>query len=168
MYTGPGGEQAVGNDAAFCLLVSCSQRKRLVEQPISALELYDGYYYRIIRKLMREGHFSASIDIIIISTKYGLLQPSDPILPYDWKMTARRAAEIRDEVLAELAPVFGEKRYQEVFVNLGRHYLRGIEGFDSLLPDATKVIYAGGGIGRRGSQMKKWILSKSKVDSEDP
>jgi len=156
----------MGNDVAFCLLVSCSQRKRLVEQPISALELYDGYYYRIIRKLMRGRHFPANIDIIIISAKHGLLRPSDSILPYEWKITARRAAEIRDKVLVELAPVFGEKRYQEVFVNLGRHYLRAIEGFDSLLSDATKVIYARGGIGQRGSQMKKWILSKSKVNSE--
>jgi hypothetical protein len=160
-------EYTAHNNAVYCLIISCSQRKHSTEEPVSALELYDGFYYQIIKKLLREGHFPANINVVIISAKHGLLRPSDPILPYDQKMTARRATEIRDQLLAKLDFAFSEKQYQEVFVNLGRHYLRAIDGFDSLLPDETKVIYAIGSIGKRGSQMKKWILSKGEVDSED-
>lgn len=153
-------KRPIDKTTASCLLLSCSQRKRSAEQPIGALELYDGYYYRIIAKLMRESSFPTNLDIIIVSAKYGVLRESDTILPYDQKMTAHRAAEVRDKVLGQLEFAFRNRRYQEVFVNLGRNYLEAVFGFEALLPDTVRVIYAEGGIGQRGSQMKRWILSK--------
>jgi len=148
------------NGASFCLLLSCSQRKRSVKQPTCALELYDGYFYRIIRKLARQGCLSSNIDIVIVSSQYGILQPWELILPYDQKMTTRHAIEMRKAALAKLAEIFDGRQYREVFVNLGRLYLEAIAGFEALLPDTTTIIYAKGGIGQRGSQMKQWILSK--------
>jgi cytoplasmic iron level regulating protein YaaA (DUF328/UPF0246 family) len=166
VFSGLGEKCAVDNDTAYCLFISCSQRKRSAKQPVSALELYNGFYYQIIKKLMREGRLTTNIDILIISAKYGLLLPSDLILPYEQKMTACRAAEMQDRVGQQLASVLKDRQYQEIFVNLGRDYLSAIVGFESLLPEATKVIYAKGGIGQRGAQMKRWILAKNKELSD--
>jgi hypothetical protein len=79
VFTGLGEKRGVDNDTAYCLFISCSQRKHSAKQPVSALELYNGFYYQIIKKLMREGRLTSNIDILIISAKYGLLLPSSRI-----------------------------------------------------------------------------------------
>ena len=57
----------------YLLIISCSDRKIQTLGCLPAFELYDGSFYRILRKAIREGYFPNNLDILIISPKYGLL-----------------------------------------------------------------------------------------------
>jgi hypothetical protein len=58
----------------YLLIVTCSQRKRSDLELLPALERYDGIFFRILRKALREGHWSGTLEVLIISAKYGLLE----------------------------------------------------------------------------------------------
>lgn len=140
------------------LILSCSERKRRVHRPSPAIEVYDGPYYRIIRKLMREGRFATTVDIFIISAMYGLLRSKDLITPYERRINAILAKAMRADVLASLQRAFSEHNYREVFINLGADYRLCVSGLREILAPDASVLYARGGIGQRGSQMKAWLL----------
>ncbi len=49
------------------------------------------------------------------------------------------------------------KKYENIFINVGNDYKLAMDGFDKNMPKNTKLIYADGKIGERLSQMKKWL-----------
>lgn len=151
----------------YCLIISCSDRKHETPKPMPALEVYNGYSYRILKKLMREGRFPQSVDILILSAKYGLLKPEDKILSYDLKMTKARAEEIREQILDKLASQLTHRRYSQIFINLGKDYLPVISGLKERIPTKPKFVFAEGGLGQKGSEMKQWLLKKLANNATD-
>ena len=145
---------------ANLLILSCSDRKVKGTIPMPALERYDGVNYRVIKKLKRDGKFPKDLDIVIISARYGFLEPDDLIEYYDQNMTEERALELRPDVLASLEEFLKDRNYEEIFVNLGKTYLLALNGFKKFLSDKTKVIYAEGGIGQKMKKMEEWLESK--------
>jgi hypothetical protein len=139
------------------LILSCSQKK--IKSPIflPAIERYDGPSYKVLRKIMRNSNYNNSLDIAIISAKYGLLQPNENIEDYDLKMNKEIAESIRNKVVQNLRKQILNKNYENVFVNIGSNYMLAIDGFNKNLPRNTKLLYADGKIGKRLSQMKKWL-----------
>lgn len=138
----------------YLLLVSCSQRK--IESPgaVYAMYRYDGPTYRTLRKRYRDGRFPDNLDVLIISAKYGLLQWREPILNYEQKMTAARADELRPFIQERLKEIVAVQQYDQVFINLGKLYIRTLEGFHWGL---TSTMEASGGIGLKTQQMKAWL-----------
>ena len=59
------------------LIVSCSKIKKNLKQG-PAVNIYDGPYYRILRKSNL-----SNIDVKIISAKYGLIDSNSLISPYE-------------------------------------------------------------------------------------
>ena len=59
------------------LIIGCSKRKRQLQEA-PAIEVYDGPYYRMLRKAKLE-----AVDISILSAKYGLIDYKTKISPYD-------------------------------------------------------------------------------------
>jgi len=141
----------------YGLILSCSQRKRITERPMRAIDLYDGYYYRILRKLFREG-YGQSLDIRIVSAKYGVIGPRDQISWYDTRMTRQIADHMHFETVAQLSRWIDQGKYPQVFINLGAEYLRAIEGLEQRVLPSVQLVFANGGIGSKGAQMKTWIL----------
>jgi len=141
------------------LIISCSNAKLKDIKPIPAMELYDGINYKVIKKLKREGKFPKNLDVIIISAKYGFLEPDDLIEYYNQKMNKKRALELHDDILQKFKVFLQDKSYNEVLVNLGTEYVMAIEGFEKLFDKNTKIAYTTGGIGQKTSEMKDWILS---------
>jgi len=78
----------------FLLIISCSGRKDKTEGRISAIDRYDGVYYKVIKKLRREDKLPENLDIVIISAKYGFLKPDDLIENYDMRMDEERAKRL--------------------------------------------------------------------------
>jgi len=60
--------------AKYLLIIPCSKRKTAPPRvKVSAINLYDGPFYRIIRKAFRESGKPDNLDIMILSAKYGLI-----------------------------------------------------------------------------------------------
>lgn len=137
------------------LIISCSQRKVKSPELLPAIDRYDGPTYRILRKLRRENRFPRKVNILIISARYALLHYNEPIIDYDLPMTIRRADQIAPVIQSELRGLLNLKpRYEQIFINLGKVYMRTLEGFHWGL---VSTIEASGGIGLKNSQMKAWL-----------
>jgi len=139
------------------LLVSCSKRKRPLKGRTPAIDLYDGPQFRLLRKYLDV----PNLDIYIVSAKYGLVESSEYIEFYDQKMTAKRAEELRESVVQTLNSVLEQNHYSEVLINLGRDYLRALDGFREKLVynHNCKIVIVEGRVGKRLKKMKKWLES---------
>jgi hypothetical protein len=123
----------------YLLIVTCSQRKRSNRELLPALERYDGIFFLILRKAQREGYLPDKLDVMIISAKYGLLEPDTAIETYDQRMTVAQAKQLKPVVAPLLTQRVAAQPYAEIFLNV----------------DAT------GGIGQRARQMRCWLLEKT-------
>lgn len=138
------------------LIQSCSATKNKVETPVPALELYDGYFFRIIKKAVRAGRFERGIDILIISAKHGVVEPDDEITYYDQRMNTERAAELNDSVVDTIAEKTVENQYEKVWINLGKDYLPAVDGIEHAV-DAPVMYIDGDGIGMKGKRLKHLV-----------
>lgn len=137
------------------LIQSCSKSKIEPSEPVPALELYSGYYYKIIKKAKREGKFDSNIDICILSAKHGLIDSDANLSFYDQKMDSERALELRNEVKEALKNRLNTHRYDEVLINMGQSYREAIQGIEDEIDIPVRVIE--GKLGERGHKLKQRI-----------
>lgn len=140
------------------LVQSCSATKNQVTEPTRALDVYDGYFFRIIKKAKREEAFESDIDICILSAEYGLIDAEDEITTYDRRMTTSRAEELRDQVTDAIHKRIEKNRYDEIVLNLGKEYLQAVDDL-SERSDIDISTVQGGGIGEKGKQLKRFVRS---------
>lgn len=141
----------------YLLIIPCSKRKAgLPGAKIPAIDLYDGPFYRIIRKAFREHGKPDSLDIMLLSAKYGLIAHDEVITKYDQKITISRAKALSSPVRARLKDELKGNRYEKVFINLGKLYMLALDSSKDLL-DEQKVCCASGRIGERMQQLRDWI-----------
>lgn len=141
----------------YLLIISCSKRKAsLPSAKVSAIDLYDGPFYRIIRKAFREHGKPDNLDIMILSAKYGLITHNEIVIDYDQKLTISRAKALSSPVRARLKDVLKGNRYEKVFINLGKLYMLALDSSKDLL-DEQNVCCASGRIGERMQQLRNWI-----------
>ncbi|MDX2198602.1 MAG: tRNA-guanine transglycosylase DpdA [Phycisphaerae bacterium] len=131
------------------LLIACSATKRPVRAP--AIQLYDGVNYRVIRKMLSESGWPPGLVIKILSAKYGLIDPTTIIDPYEQRMDEATALRLRNSVTNKLTKL---NAFESVFVNLGADYLAAVADLRSIFPEA---ICAQGGIGMKMNAMKRWL-----------
>jgi hypothetical protein len=67
----------------YLLLLACSARKSAQTGPVRAIDLYDGVNYRVVSKAKRDGFWPTTLQLVVVSAKYGLLDPQTFIEPYD-------------------------------------------------------------------------------------
>lgn len=135
------------------LIVACSGRKNSERSPAPALHLYDGVNYRVLRKSLLARGWPPGLQIKILSAKYGLIDATTLIEPYELRLDKVKAAAIREKTLAELRKV---QSPETVFVNLGEDYLPAVEGLERVFPQ-SKIIFAPGAIGMKMRAMKRWL-----------
>ncbi len=140
------------------LLIACSNRKLRTKGLLPAIERYDGVTYRVIRKAQREGYFPKSVDIKILSAKFGLIDADTPIPHYDRRMDKERAKELLPQVKRQLTRFFRRAKYSEIFINLGKDYLLATGNIADIAGQKTIVKYALGGIGTKAQTMKTWLV----------
>lgn len=144
------------------LIQSCSATKQDVEKPVQALDLYDGYFFRIIKKAVRADRFQSELDIIIISAKHCVVEPDDKIRNYDQRMDIGRAEELNEAVVDAVADKVAEEGYEKVWVNLGKDYLPAVDGLESAVEVPVNYI-EGCGIGMKGKRLKHLVSSGRSV-----
>lgn len=147
------------------LVQSCSATKQDVENPVEALDLYDGYFFRIIKKAERTGRFQPGLDILIISAKHGVVEPSDEIGYYDQRMDTELAEELNTDVVAAIADRVEENKYQKVWINLGKDYLPAVDGIEATI-DVPVDYIEGCGIGMKGKRLKHLVTSDQSVPAQ--
>lgn len=138
------------------LIISCSDRKRDIDNPAAAAKIYDGPYYKMIRKMFREGKKFENLHIMIVSSKYGLLCPYDLIEKYDQKI---REDNITDncKLNRQLNEFLKCRDFDEILVSMGKPYYASIKDTVSL----NNHKFVEGRIGIKLSKTKKWMISKS-------
>ena len=144
------------------LIISCSQRKISTPGMLPAIERYDGPTYRTLRKSREDGG-TPNMHILIISAKHGLIGCQKSIEAYDQRMTPARALQLRDATQSILKACLAAVPYDEVFINLGKSYMKTLVGFHwgPLLP-----LKASGGVGQKTAQMKAWLQRISQAPGE--
>ncbi|AGN01168.1 hypothetical protein L593_06095 [Salinarchaeum sp. Harcht-Bsk1] len=123
-----------------------------------ALDLYDGYFFRIIKKALRADQFQPGLDMIIISAEHGVVETDDKIGYYDRQMDTDRANELNDEVVGEIAEKVAGNEYDKVWVNLGADYLPAVDGIEAAVDIPVHYI-EGCGIGMKGKRLKHLVSS---------
>jgi hypothetical protein len=131
------------------LLVSCSAKKNTVAGSVPAWHLYDGVAYRVLKRALRADEWPEDLDIVILSAKYGLIEPDAVIETYDEIMTPDRAQRIQHVVHGKLARLVESRPYEQLLVFAGQDYLRALRLSPIWLPRRLIVEIAGGGIGRK-------------------
>lgn len=144
------------------LVQSCSKSKNQDARGCQPLELYDGYFFKIVKKAKREGALRDDLEICILSAKYGLVDQTDSIDHYDREMTGERARQLRPEVLANLESRVAAHDYETVLLNLGRTYRSAVEGLSERV-DTPVTTIEGGGIGEKGQQLKQLLRTDCTV-----
>lgn len=155
----------MGEGSRYLLLLGCSERK--FEKPglVRAKNLYDGVFYRVVRKSKRGGYWPDA-QVVILSAKYGLIDSQALIEHYDLRMTPERARALQTQVGAELDALLVQCQFDEVFVNLGKNYLLALVASQELPQLGERVRYARGGIGERMAQMKGWLIRVAQEGGE--
>ena len=140
----------------YLLILGCSNRKKSVQNKVKPLELYDGVNYRVLKNFFKRYGKQENLEILIISAKYGLLKMDDMIEYYDEKMTIQRANILHDSIMKKLKEFLKGKKFDEVHLNIGKTYLKAIEGYEDLF-HGSKIIYDSRGIGSKMQSMKRWL-----------
>lgn len=138
------------------LIIPCSKTKIWSEIPLPAIERYNGYFFKILKKNRK-----SNMDVLILSAKYGLLNEDEKTLYYDKKMNLTIARELEIQVYNKFFEDVDLGEYKEICVNLGRYY---IDCFSKTLSDIKEsfmgeVITFHGGLGERGCAMKNWLIN---------
>ena len=145
------------------IIVSASSRLReKPTEPIPAIQRYDGIFFRVLRKLLRDGKLR-EFDILIVSEKYGLLSHKDKIShhaahPGPWgslSLDEKAVNGIRKENLKKLKKIVN--KYSEIYVNLGREYMKLIGGFEEFT--RSKITFGvGTGLIPKAAHMRECVL----------
>lgn len=145
------------------IIVTTSYRVSDEKSPIPAIERYDGVYFRLLKKYKREGKLR-NIDILILSERDGLIWTSKRVPYYKPRgiigalsLDEKSIEILRKENVERLEKI--TKRYTEAYVNVGRQYMKLLEGIENL--SFPKITYSkGNGLGAKAAHMKNWILSQ--------
>ena len=141
---------------ASLLIQSCSATKQRVQTPVPALDLYDGYFFRIIKKSLRADRFQPGLDILIISAEHGVVEPDDEISYYDREMDRERAAELNNHIVDTIADKVASNDYEQVWINLGKDYRPAVDGVEDVIDIPVSYI-EGSGIGMKGKRLKHLV-----------
>src|SRR3990172_900462 len=120
-------QRAEGRTCGHLLILACSQRKNEDPSLAPAIHLYDGVNYRVLRKFLLERGWPPGLQIKILSAKYGLIDASTIIKPYDLRLDKRTAEKMNKRILNDLKKL---EAPASIFVNLGKDYLPATKGLE--------------------------------------
>ncbi len=143
-----------------CLILGCSRTKNEVPEPMSAIHRYNGPSYKVLRRYLKENSHDQSLDIFILSAKYGLIDSQKYIDNYDLRMTSKRADEMHKQVIAKIQKDIVPRDYAEIFLSMGKTYLQALNGIENLVNGHTKLIISSGASGKKLTELRNWLWGK--------
>lgn len=144
-----------------CLILGCSRVKNETSELLSAIHRYDGPPFKVLRRYIDENPDASHVlDIFVLSAKYGLIGGQTPITNYDQHMTNKRAGEIYAKVMGKIQSDLLPQNYGEIFLSMGRTYLRAMSGIKNLVNGDTQIIISNGASGKKLTELRNWLWSK--------
>jgi len=147
------------------LVQSCSASKHEPAETVPALQLYSGYFFKIIKKAMRDGVYNDSVDLRILSAEHGIVEPTQEIGFYDRRMDSERAERLAPQVSEQLSAAI-DSEYDKLLMNVGREYREALQRAEEELNVPIYYIEAGG-IGYKGQVLKRFIRGETSVESSE-
>lgn len=145
------------------LILSCSAKKSVAEDELSAIDRYKGVFFSIFKKAINSRPIlQREIRLFIISAKYGLIESADTVDNYDLKMTNKLAAEQCKYNTQKLMELVQRDKPKVITAVMGQTYLKSIDL--SMIPAPICII--NGEIGTMLHAFKEW-LDKLNGGSED-
>ncbi|MDD2211707.1 MAG: tRNA-guanine transglycosylase DpdA [Clostridia bacterium] len=136
------------------LVLGCSQTKRQTTGLLPAIERYDGSYYRVLRRYLRERQWPDNLSVAILSARYGLIGGFADIEDYDERMNQQKALEWAPKCQAILKAWSME--HSQIHFSLGKDYLPAVEpAINGGLQSETEVFE--GPIGMKLHQIKNLL-----------
>ena len=143
------------------LILSCSQRKNTSQGQLPAIDRYNGPLFFVLRRFLREcPHEAKHLDVYILSAAYGLIAEDFPTPLYDQKMNMARVLELQPQVKTTFSSLL-QNNYASICLVLGNTYLKTFEGLHHLISKLTEFIVTYGPIGKKQTQLKKWLWENS-------
>ena len=138
------------------LILGCSQAKRDGHN-LPALEIYDGPYYRVLRKFLKTHQWPENTSISILSAEHGLFGVIKEISSYNRRMDRCTAAAYAQRCASTLRK--WNDTHFSIHVALGKDYLPAIQpGLQALDIDAD---FFGGSIGLKQSRLKEFLYEQN-------
>ena len=149
------------------LLLGCSKAKSTHEEPIPALQRYDGPPFRVLRSYFRQRH-DLGLRVFILSAEFGLIPSDQKIPPYERKMTLQRAHELRPQVsstLRRILPLEGSEMWNrdDLLIVLGKDYLLALPKSAEPKTNGLENRVAAGSQGRKLSLLHDWLYGTPPV-----
>lgn len=139
------------------LILKCSSRKRGPDEPIPAIERYDGPLWQVLRAYLREqGLWGADLEIYGLSAEFGLIPAQQAIPMYERKLDPERAEELRPRVLATFQTLM-ERQYDQLCLGVSQRYLAALVGWETLVPPETAVTLTDGTAAIKLGQLRAWL-----------
>ena len=119
------------------VIAGCSKKK--LSNPAPAIDLNQGQLFRSIRKLVIQNQF----DLKVLSGKYGLLEPSQVIEPYNQMIkTKNDIIRVREMIAPKIGQIWRD--YDMIIVIMGKNYREVLKPF---FDSKFYVVYDKRGIG---------------------
>ncbi len=135
------------------LILNCSEAKRETEKPLPALEVYDGPYYRVLRKYLREYQWPENVSISTLSAKHGLIGVITDIRTYNMRMN-RKQAEAKAQDCSRVLHKWASD-HSSAHVAVGNEYAPAIA--PALQCSGLDTEHFRGAIGLKQSQVKAFL-----------
>ncbi|WP_287586269.1 hypothetical protein [Candidatus Borrarchaeum sp.] len=113
------------------LVVSCSATKSSQINSIPALLRYLGKTFLFLKHLLLENSWPTHVDLLIVSAKFGLVKPKEPIPFYEQQLTPETVSTTEQKIDDQIENQ--ELEYVECFVNLPKLYLKAIKSLENAL-----------------------------------
>lgn len=124
------------------------------------MERYNGPQFQVVRKFTRaHPDAQSSLDIAILSARFGVISSSECIPDYDQRVTPEQAVRIRPSVITTIRQYFEHTKYQRCCISLSQDYLEIIAGIEGIIPPTCEITYVHGSQGERLSQLFKWLYA---------
>ncbi|MCG9969920.1 hypothetical protein L9W92_18150 [Pelotomaculum terephthalicicum JT] len=107
------------------LVLGCSQTKRQTPGLLPAIERYDGSYYRVLRRYLRERQWPDNLSIAVLSARYGLIGGFTDIEDYNERMNQQKALEWAPKCQSILNA--WSRDHSQIHFSLGKDYLPAVE-----------------------------------------
>jgi cytoplasmic iron level regulating protein YaaA (DUF328/UPF0246 family) len=113
-------------DKKILIITGCSKTK--LDHPAAAEDLNQGQLFKKSKKLAIQHHF----DLKILSGKYGLLDRTQIIEPYDQKISTKADIErIRKTISPKINQI--KKEYDLIIIIMGKTYQKTIKSLSTRL-----------------------------------
>lgn len=135
------------------IITGCSVKK--LDSKAPAREIYQGVVFKKVKNLTE----LQGIDFMILSAKYGLLQGSEIIEPYDMAIKNKTdILKLQEIVIPQLVQI--EKDYTSIILIMGKKY-RAVCA--PRFSEKYKMLYDSKGIGALTSRLNKYLENPLRV-----